>query len=126
MNKLTEKFGLEFAEDINSIGKEKRKGHFHEDLVHSRDVNGFNSTKIPLDMQQAREVHRAAAFDRSRHTEQYTVSKESAHFDVENNTTKEIFQKVSGKKYAFYKNNSSISQVLDINPKSVRPIENDW
>ena len=81
---------------------------------------------MSLEMQPAREAHRAAAFDRARHSEQYTIDREPAGLDIDNCITREDFHKVSGKKYTIYKNNSAISDVLDVDPKSVRPIPNDW
>ena len=91
-----------------------------------KDTQDINSTTVSLEMQTAREAHRAAAFDRSRHTEHYQIGRESTSVDHEANLTKEDLSKVSGRKYAYHKNNSVISQVLDINPKNIRPIENDW
>lgn len=48
------------------------------------------------------------------------MNRESTKLDLELHAPNEQ------RKYSFYKNNSFISEVLDINPKSVRPIENDW
>lgn len=126
MSKLSEKFGDQFAEDISVLGQKKRSGNHNEDLVRLKDMQDINSTTVSLDMQTAREAHRAAAFDRSRHNEHYSIGRESTNLDHDGNLTKEDLSKVSGRKYAYHKNNSVISQVLDIDPKAIRPIENDW
>ena len=50
MNKLVEKFGTQFAEDMQTLGHKKKNGNFNEDLVRLKEAQDINSTIASLDM----------------------------------------------------------------------------
>ena len=57
--KLKEKFGEEFAGKIEKAGNFKSRTTVSEEILLLKGKDCFDSTKLSLDLQEGREVHKA-------------------------------------------------------------------
>ena len=90
MQKLREKEGDEYAENIRVLTRQHMLNETNDEVMRIEMLDYFSSIALSLDLHHAREVHKTNQIQKRQSSGQQSLTKESTSFDFAMNTTAEM------------------------------------